>query len=47
MLRNPIALRELTVAGRSTQGVIMFATAEGERVVAVKRLSEEGDGNRS
>ncbi|MGA3310140.1 MAG: hypothetical protein ABSD08_16245 [Xanthobacteraceae bacterium] len=30
-------------AGRSTQGVIVFSTAEGERVASVERLSEEGE----
>jgi len=29
-------------AGRSTQGVIVFDTAEDERVVSVERLTEEG-----
>ncbi len=32
----------IRIAGRSTQGVIVFSTAEGERVVSVERLSEEG-----
>jgi DNA gyrase subunit A len=35
----------IRIAGRSTQGVIVFATAEGERVVSVERISEEGDDN--
>ncbi len=35
----------IRIAGRSTQGVIVFSTADGERVVAVERLSEEGDEN--
>ena len=35
----------IRIAGRSTQGVIVFNTAEGERVVSVERLSEEGDDN--
>jgi DNA gyrase subunit A len=35
----------IRIAGRSTQGVIVFSTAEGERVVSVERLTEEGDGN--
>jgi DNA gyrase subunit A len=34
----------IRVAGRSTQGVIVFDTAEGERVVSVERLSDEGEG---
>jgi DNA gyrase subunit A len=33
----------IRLAGRSTQGVIVFSTAEGERVVSVERLSEEGE----
>jgi DNA gyrase subunit A len=35
----------IRIAGRSTQGVIVFDTAEGERVVSVERLSEEGEAN--
>ncbi|HZN28995.1 MAG TPA: DNA gyrase C-terminal beta-propeller domain-containing protein, partial [Xanthobacteraceae bacterium] len=35
----------IRIAGRSTQGVIVFDTAEDERVVSVERLSEEGDEN--
>jgi DNA gyrase subunit A len=35
----------IRVAGRSTQGVIVFSTAEGERVASVERLTEEGDEN--
>jgi DNA gyrase subunit A len=31
----------IRIAGRSTQGVIIFDTAEGERVVSVERISEE------
>jgi DNA gyrase subunit A len=35
----------IRIAGRSTQGVIVFDTAEGERVVSVERISEEaGEG---
>jgi DNA gyrase subunit A len=34
----------IRIAGRSTQGVIVFSTAEGERVASVERLTEEGDG---
>ena len=33
----------IRIAGRATQGVIVFNTAEGERVASVERLSEEGD----
>ncbi len=35
----------IRIAGRSTQGVIVFDTAEGERVVSVERISEEGEDN--
>jgi DNA gyrase subunit A len=35
----------IRLAGRSTQGVIVFTTAEDERVVSVERLSEEGEEN--
>jgi len=37
----------IRIAGRSTQGVIVFDTAEGERVVSVERISEEGEENGS
>jgi len=33
----------IRIAGRSTQGVIVFSTAEGEKVASVERLTEEGD----
>src|SRR5258707_151811 len=37
---------EISIKGRKTRGVIVFNTADGERVVAVERLSEEeGNGN--
>ena len=36
----------IRIAGRSTQGVIVFDTAEGERVVSVERLSGGGRGER-
>jgi DNA gyrase subunit A len=32
----------IRIAGRSTQGVIVFNTADDERVVSVERLTEEG-----
>jgi DNA gyrase subunit A len=35
----------IRIAGRSTQGVIVFDTAEDERVVSVERISEEGEEN--
>jgi len=36
---------EISIKGRKTRGVIVFNTAEAERVVSVERLSEEGDTN--
>ncbi|HKD30208.1 MAG TPA: DNA gyrase subunit A [Xanthobacteraceae bacterium] len=36
---------EISIKGRKTRGVIVFNTADGERVVAVERLSEEGETN--
>jgi DNA gyrase subunit A len=35
----------IRIAGRSTQGVIVFTTAGGERVVSVERLTDEGEDN--
>ncbi len=35
----------IRIAGRATQGVIVFTTAEGERVASVERISEEGEEN--
>ena len=43
LIRCPV--NGIRIAGRSTQGVIVFSTAEGERVVSVERLSEEGEDN--
>ena len=37
----------IRIAGRSTQGVIVFDTADDERVVSVERLTEEGGENGS
>ena len=36
---------EISIKGRKTRGVIVFNTADGERVVAVERLTEEGEDN--
>jgi DNA gyrase subunit A len=36
---------EISIKGRKTRGVIVFDTAEDERVVSVERLSEEGETN--
>ena len=42
LIRCPV--EGIRVAGRGTQGVIVFDTAEGERVVSVERISEpEGE----
>ncbi|MSO85235.1 MAG: DNA gyrase subunit A [Rhodospirillales bacterium] len=38
LIRIPVG--DIRIAGRSTQGVTLFKTAEGERVVSVTRLSE-------
>jgi DNA gyrase subunit A len=38
LIRSPVA--DIRIAGRNTQGVTLFATAEGERVVSVAHLSE-------
>jgi len=35
----------IRIAGRATQGVIVFTTADGERVASVERISEEGEDN--
>jgi DNA gyrase subunit A len=35
----------IRIVGRSTQGVIVFNTAEDERVVSVERIGEEGEEN--
>jgi DNA gyrase subunit A len=41
LIRCPV--EGIRIAGRSTQGVIVFDTAEGERVVSIERISEEAD----
>ena len=43
LIRCPI--NGIRIAGRGTQGVIVFDTAEDERVVSAERLSEEDAGN--
>jgi DNA gyrase subunit A len=40
LIRCPV--EGIRVAGRSTQGVTIFNTAEGESVVSVERISDEG-----
>src|SRR5215470_16514857 len=43
LIRCPV--NGIRIAGRSTQGVIVFSTADSERVVAVERLTEESEEN--
>ncbi len=43
LIRCPV--NGIRVVGRGSQGVIVFNTAEGERVVSVERLSEDDDSN--
>lgn len=38
MIRTPVS--QIRVVGRSSQGVTVFRTAEGEKVVSVERLAE-------
>ncbi len=42
LIRVPVG--KIRIAGRNTQGVIIFRTAEGEKVVSVERLADSGDG---
>ena len=42
LIRTPVS--GIRIAGRSTQGVIVFDTAEDEKVVSVERIREEEDG---
>ena len=42
LIRCPVA--GIRIAGRSTQGVIVFNTADDEHVVAVERISEDESG---
>jgi DNA gyrase subunit A len=43
LIRCPV--NGIRIAGRSTQGVIVFNTADDERVVSVERIGEEGEDN--
>jgi DNA gyrase subunit A len=43
LIRCPV--EGIRIAGRSTQGVIVFSTAEGEKVASVERLTEEAGDN--
>ena len=42
LIRCPV--EGIRIAGRATQGVIVFDTAEDEHVVSVEHIGEEGDG---
>ncbi|OQW57041.1 MAG: DNA gyrase subunit A [Proteobacteria bacterium SG_bin9] len=43
LIRCPV--EDIRIAGRSTQGVIVFDTADDEHVVSVEHLTEEAEGN--
>jgi DNA gyrase subunit A len=43
LIRVPVA--QVRIAGRNTQGVTIFRTAEDEHVVSVERLEGDGDGD--
>ncbi len=43
LIRCPV--NDIRIAGRSTQGVTVFRTAQDERVVSVSRISEDVNGN--
>ncbi|WP_455479975.1 DNA gyrase subunit A [Bartonella sp. B23] len=43
LIRVPVD--DIRIAGRSTKGVTIFNTAEGEKVVSVERISESEDGD--
>ena len=38
---DPQPVAGIRIAGRSTQGVIVFHTADDEKVVSVERLTED------
>jgi DNA gyrase subunit A len=38
-----VGVDDIRIIGRGTQGVIVFNTAEDEKVVSVERLSEEAE----
>jgi DNA gyrase subunit A len=42
LIRVPV--QDISIMGRSTQGVIVFSTTEGEHVVSVEHISEENGG---
>ena len=41
LIRCPV--HDVRIAGRTTRGVTLFRVSEGERVVSVIRLGEEGE----
>jgi DNA gyrase subunit A len=41
LIRTPV--KDIRIAGRSTQGVIVFDTADDEKVVSVERIREDED----
>mgnify|MGYP006276556139 FL=1 len=41
LIRCPV--KDIRIAGRNTQGVIVFNTAADEKVVSVERLTETGE----
>ena len=41
LIRTPVS--QVRMAGRNTQGVIIFRTAEEEHVVSVERLADSGE----
>jgi len=43
LIRVPV--EDISIMGRSTQGVIVFSTAEGERVVSVEHIPDENGGD--
>jgi DNA gyrase subunit A len=43
IIRMPV--NDIRIIGRGTQGVIVFKTADGEKVVSVERLSEDENGD--
>ena len=43
MIRTPVG--QIRIVGRASQGVTVFRTAEGEKVVSVERLPDSGGGD--
>jgi DNA gyrase subunit A len=43
MIRTPVS--QVRIVGRASQGVTIFRTAEGEKVVSVERLPDSGGGD--